>query len=77
MTNEMSFWVLIVGATVPVKLVLLILFGASALSWVMIIQRGLYLRGSGADLKRFASTFWSGGDLNQLFHDGTHRFQGT
>ena len=76
MTNEMSFWVLIVGATVPVKLVLLILFGASALSWVMIIQRGLYLRGAGADLKRFESTFWSGGDLNQLFNDGNQRLQG-
>ncbi len=75
MTNEMSFWVLIVGATVPVKLVLLILFGASALSWVMIIQRGLYLRGAGADLKRFESTFWSGGDLNQLFNDGNQRLQ--
>lgn len=76
MTNEMSFWVLIVGATVPVKLVMLILFGASALSWVMIIQRGLYLRGAGADLKRFESTFWSGGDLNQLFNDGNQRLQG-
>jgi biopolymer transport protein TolQ len=72
----MSFWVLIVGATVPVKLVLLILFGASALSWVMIIQRGLYLRGAGADLKRFENTFWSGGDLNQLFNDGNQRLQG-
>lgn len=75
MTNEMSFWVLIVGATIPVKLVLLILFGASALSWVMIVQRGLYLRGAGADLKRFESTFWSGGDLNQLFNDGNVRLQ--
>ena len=75
MTNDLSFWVLIVGATLPVKFVLLILFGASMLSWVMIVQRGLYLRGAGADLKRFESTFWSGGDLNQLFNDGNVRLQ--
>jgi len=74
--QELSIWALILGATLPVKLVMLILFGASALSWVMIVQRGLYLRSAGSDLKHFESTFWSGVDLNQLFNDGNQRLQG-
>ena len=75
MTQELSIWVLIVGATLPVKLVMLTLFGASLVSWVMIVQRGLYLRSAGAELKRFEGTFWSGIDLNQLFGDGNQRLQ--
>lgn len=76
MTQELSIWALILGATLPVKLVMLILFGASVLSWVMIVQRGLYLRAAGADFKDFENTFWSGVDLNQLFSDGNQRLQG-
>ena len=76
MTQELSIWALIVGATLPVKMVMLILFGASALSWVMIVQRGLYLRSAGSELKHFEGTFWSGVDLNQLFNDGNQRLQG-
>lgn len=75
MTQELSIWALIAGATLPVKLVMLILFGASLVSWVMIVQRGLYLRGAGNDLKEFEGTFWSGIDLNQLFNDGNLRLQ--
>ena len=75
MTQELSIWALILGATLPVKLVMLILFGASVVSWVMIVQRGLYLRGAGGDLKEFEGTFWSGIDLNQLFNDGNLRLQ--
>lgn len=75
MTQELSIWALILGATLPVKLVMLILFGASMVSWVMIVQRGLFLRRAGTDLKHFEGTFWSGIDLNQLFNDGNLRLQ--
>jgi biopolymer transport protein TolQ len=74
-TQELSIWVLIVGATLPVKLVMLILLGASLVSWVMIVQRGLYLRSAAAELRGFESTFWSGIDLNQLFGDGNQRLK--
>ena len=75
MTQELSIWALILGATLPVKLVMLILFGASVVSWTMIVQRGLFLRRAGTDLKHFEGTFWSGIDLNQLFNDGNLRLQ--
>jgi len=59
------------GASIPVQLVMLILFMASMISWVMIIQRGRYLRQAQENYREFEQTFWSGVDLNQLFNDIT------
>ena len=66
MTEELSLWSLVVGATIPVQFVMLILLAASMVSWVMIIQRALYLRQSREALRAFETTFWSGVDLNEL-----------
>jgi biopolymer transport protein TolQ len=44
-----------------------ILFLASAISWVMIIQRGMYLSAAQRDFRQFEETFWSGIDLNSLY----------
>ncbi len=73
MTEQLSLWALVVGATLPVQLVMLILLAASVVSWVMIIQRGLYLRQTRGDLDTFEQTFWSGVDLNELFRSGNGR----
>lgn len=73
MTEQLSLWALIVGATLPVQLVMLILLGASVVSWVMIVQRGLYIRQTRIDLNKFEGTFWSGIDLNELFRSGNSR----
>lgn len=73
MTQELSLWALVVGATIPVKMVMLILLGASGISWMMIVQRGIYLRSARNELKEFENTFWSGVDLNRLFSDGGSR----
>jgi len=75
-TEQLSLWALIVGATLPVQLVMLLLFVASVVSWVMIVQRGLYLREAGRALRSFENLFWSGVDLNELFRGGAVR-QGT
>lgn len=73
MTEQLSLWALVVGATVPVQLVMLILLIASAISWVMIVQRGLYIRQTNIDFVAFEDTFWSGIDLNELVRDGNSR----
>lgn len=73
MTEQLSLWALIVGATVPVQMVMLILLGASIVSWVMIVQRGLYIRQTRVDLTKFENTFWSGIELNELFRSGNNR----
>ncbi|RLA44364.1 MAG: protein TolQ [Gammaproteobacteria bacterium] len=75
MTEQLSLWALVVGATLPVQMVMLILFGASVVSWVMIVQRGLFIRQTRNDLSAFEDTFWSGVDLNELFREGNARIK--
>ena len=69
MTEQLSLWSLIANASLLVQLVMLLLFFASVVSWVMIIQRGLYLRNAAHNLRQFEDDFWSGVDLNQLYDD--------
>ena len=69
MTEDLSIWALITGASIPVQFVMLLLFLASVISWVMIVQRGLYLRSAGDNFRDFEDTFWSGVDLNQLYNE--------
>lgn len=69
MTEQLSLWSLITDATLLVQFVMVLLFVASMISWVMIIQRGMYLRSAGRNLRDFEDNFWSGVDLNELYHD--------
>lgn len=50
--------------------VMFILFAASVVSWVMIIQRFLFHSRATRLLKQFEHKFWSGGDLTQLYRKG-------
>lgn len=67
MTEQLSLWSLIFNASFLVQFVMLILFLASVVSWVMIIQRGLYLREAEYNSRQFENDFWSGIDLNKLY----------
>ena len=69
MTEQLSLWSLIFNASFLVQFVMLILFLASVVSWVMIIQKGLYLREAGYNSRQFENDFWSGIDLNKLYED--------
>ena len=75
MTEDLSFWALITGASLPVQFVMLLLFLASVVSWTMIVQRGLYLRNAGRRHRDFEDTFWSGVDLNKLFNEINAKLQ--
>lgn len=57
-------------ASLLVQLVMLILFLASVISWVMIIQRASYQRRVKSALDDFEDQFWSGIDLTQLYRKG-------
>jgi biopolymer transport protein TolQ len=74
-TQELSLWALIAGATIPVQIVMLILLLASVVSWVMIVQRGIYLRNANSNCHAFEDTFWSGVDLNQLYRELSAKVQ--
>ncbi|BFM20977.1 protein TolQ [Gilvimarinus japonicus] len=75
MPNEdsLSIWGLIANASLLVQLVMALLFLASIVSWVMIIQRGMYQRRARAKFLSFEKQFWSGIDLNQLYRQSNGR----
>jgi biopolymer transport protein TolQ len=62
---------LILDASPAVKFVLLILFIASIVSWIMIVQRWLVLSSATEGVRSFEQRFWSGMDLTQLYKEGS------
>jgi biopolymer transport protein TolQ len=64
---DSSLWAYFLGAGLVVKLVLLLLIGASIISWTYIMQRGLFLKNVRTATTEFEHTFWSGGDLSELY----------
>lgn len=71
MGESLNVWGLIVSATLPVQLVMLILMAASVTSWVMIFQRWMVLNSADKGMTSFEKRFWSGMDLSQLFREGS------
>jgi biopolymer transport protein TolQ len=64
---DSSLWAYFINAGLVVKLVLLLLVGASIASWTYILQRGFYLQDIRSAAKRFEDIFWSGGDLSEIY----------
>ena len=69
MPEQLSVFYLIASASFLVQLVMLSLVLASVVSWVMIFQRGFYLRRVQRDVDDFEDHFWSGIDLRELFNE--------
>ena len=71
--NDHSLLTLIVNASLPVQLVMLLLVGASVLSWaLMYVKRG-YIRQSQDEARAFEGRFWSGLNLSDLFSQLSQR----
>ena len=64
---DFSMWSLFARATITVKLVMLMLVGASFWSWSIIIQKTLAYRRARAEAAVFDRAFWSGEPLDELF----------
>jgi biopolymer transport protein TolQ len=60
-----------IHASLVVKCVMLILLGASILSWTYILQRGFYLKAMKQMSARFESAFLAENDLSKLYSHGT------
>ncbi len=69
MSADMSFFHLIIGASLVVQLVMLLLLTVSMVSWTMIFRRRSVLRDARAAADEFEDRFWSGGDLATLFRE--------
>ena len=64
---DFSIWALFSRATLPVKLVILLLIGLSAWSWAIAINKRLALNLARRRSAKFDQSFWSGEPLDELF----------
>ena len=67
--DEISVLNLILEAGIVVKIVMLILFVASILSWIVIIERSNFFRKIKKANDNFLKKFWSGKDLDDLYKE--------
>ena len=71
MNSELNVLGLVLGASLPVKLVLGILIGFSIASWFIIFRKKALLDRANEGADEFEERFWSGADLAGLFKDLT------
>lgn len=71
--GEATVWNFIANAGPIVKIVMLLLVGASVISWGIIFQRATLLKKARTSLNEFENQFWSGVDLNQFYNGLDHR----
>ena len=69
MNSELNVLGLVLGASVPVKLVLGILIVFSVASWFIIFRKKALIDRANASADEFEERFWSGADLAGLFKD--------
>lgn len=67
MSSDLSIVHLILDASILVQLVMLILLGASVVSWFLIFNKNKLLKLAGSAAVKFEDEFWSGGDLSELY----------
>src|SRR5690606_32891814 len=65
-TSDLSLISLLLDASIPVQLVMLILLGISILSWAYIFSKRAALKRTLEQTRRFEDDFWAGGDLAVL-----------
>ncbi len=66
--SDLSFFSLILGASLPVQIVMLILIFASGMSWKYIYLKIKVLKITEENTDEFEKFFWSGGDLGKLYN---------
>jgi biopolymer transport protein TolQ len=73
MNGSINIFDLVLHASWPVKIVLLILVVFSFSSWVIIFRKKAILDAATRDADGFEERFWSGVDLAALFREVSHR----
>lgn len=67
MANELSIAQLVLGAGPVVKTVMVILLGASVLSWTIMLRKRRAFAQVAAAIETFERRFWSGQDMEELY----------
>lgn len=65
-TANLSVLTLVLGASIPVQLVMLLLVVVSIMSWTVIFKKWQVLKRTEQETESFERTFWSGGELMAL-----------
>jgi biopolymer transport protein TolQ len=68
---SLNYIQLILHASLPVQVVMLLLIAASVMSWFIIFSKSKVFRIATNEANRFENRFWSGTDLNQLYREAT------
>jgi len=71
MTADVSVIGLLINASLPVQIVMLLLIVASLMSWSIIFTKRRLIRRTKNASDEFEAAFWSGGDLNTLYSSAT------
>lgn len=66
---DQSIWFYFADAGIVVKLVMIMLLAASMVSWTLIFQRSSFFKRIRQAGSAFEELFWSGIDLNKLYHE--------
>ena len=69
----LSYLQLMLHASLPVQLIVLLLLLGSVLSWVIIFRKNRVYSKATDEADEFESRFWSGVDLTQLYRSATDR----
>jgi biopolymer transport protein TolQ len=67
MTPDMTVVSLLLKASLPVQLVMILLIAASVMSWSIIFTKRRLIHRTKDASDEFEANFWSGGDLNTLY----------
>ena len=73
MHNGIDVLQLVLHASIPVQLVMLLLLLASVASWVIIVRKKRVLDRAAREAEQFEERFWSGSDMARLYAGATER----
>jgi len=71
--NSLNLLTLVLHASIPVQLVMLLLLFGSIASWVIIFRKKRVLDRAAREADHFEERFWSGAELSKLYAGSTER----
>jgi len=71
--GSINYLELVIRASIPVKLIVLLLLAGSFISWVIIFRKARIYKNANREADDFENRFWSGADLGKLYASATDR----
>jgi biopolymer transport protein TolQ len=71
--SSINYFDLMLKASLPVKLIVLLLLAGSLISWIIIFRKSRIYSRANRDADDFEGRFWSGAELNKLYAGATDR----